>query len=346
MNADAHRDMKDGAASGPSRSDAKDAGHRETRMPGGGSPFESRRRESRGGVGLTDAQERAEARESAARGRTARRLLHEHGFWLGTVLLAGLVGFAFLGPHLYHQSPYAINANLSLAGPGRGRPLGSDVLGRNELARLMLGGQAFLLIGCFSAIIAVGVGIVVGLVGALGEGTAPSLLMWFSDTVLNIPQVVPLLLFEVLLVPNVLTFVIVIGGTGWPSVARMVRAAALEAGARDYVEAARAQGASGPRIYFRHVLPNIRGTLLTAASQQANQGVLVLATVSFLAFGLPPPLPNWANMIANSFGSIQSGAWWLVIPPGVAFVLLQIGVNLTADGLHRALEVRTGERVR
>ena len=286
------------------------------------------------------------ARDVRYTARVGRRLLAERGFWLGAVFVAGLVFFAFVGPHLYRVNPYAVNANLSMAGPGPGRPLGSDVLGRNELARLMLGGQPFLVIGFLSAVTAVALGTVVGLIGALGEGPWPSLLMWCSDTVLNIPQVVPLLLFEVLVQPNAFTFIVVIGGTGWPVVARMVRAAALEAGAQDYVEAARAQGASPARIYFRHVLPNIRGTLLIAASQQLNQGVLVLATVSFLAFGLPPPLPNWAHMVAESFSTIQQGAWWLVLPPGLAFVLLQVGVNLTADGLHRALETRTGEQVR
>lgn len=278
--------------------------------------------------------------------RVGRRLSQERGFWLGVILVGGLLVFSFLGPHLYHASPYVVNPNASLAPPGPGRPLGADVLGRDELARLMLGGEPFLAIGFFSALIAVGLGTLVGLIGALGEGFWPAFLMWLSDTVLNVPQVVPLLLFEVLMFPNSFTFIVVIGGTGWPVVARVVRAAALKAGAADYVEAARAQGASRARVYFRHVLPNIRDTLLVAGSQQFNQGVLVLATVSFLAFGLPPPLPNWAGMIAEGFGSLTSGAWWLVLWPGVAFVLLQVGVNLTADGLTRALEVRTGERVR
>jgi peptide/nickel transport system permease protein len=272
--------------------------------------------------------------------------MHRADFWVGVVFLLGLVAFSFAGPALYRANPYAVHIAFSMAPPGPGHPLGADALGRNELARLMLGGQPFLEIGFAAAAVAVGLGTVVGLVSALGDGWLPGFLTWLSETALNIPQVVPLLLFEVLAQPSVLTFVAVIGGTGWPMVARLVRSQALRVGAEDYLEAARAQGAPPFRLYVRHVLPNIRGTLLVAASQQVNQSVLVLATVSFLAFGLPAPLPNWAQMVANSFDAMMAGAWWLVLPPGLAFVVLQVGVGLMADGLWAASDMRTGEATR
>jgi len=278
--------------------------------------------------------------------RALRALMHRADFWVGAVFVLGLVAFSFAGPALYRANPYAVHIAFSMAPPGRGYPLGADALGRNELARLMLGGQPFLEIGFAAAAVAVGLGTVVGLVSALGDGWLPGFLTWLSETALNIPQVVPLLLFEVLAQPSVLTFVAVIGGTGWPMVARLVRSQALRVGAEDYLEAARAQGAPPFRLYVRHVLPNIRGTLLVAASQQVNQSVLVLATVSFLAFGLPAPLPNWAQMVANSFDAMLAGAWWLVLPPGLAFVVLQVGVGLMADGLWAASEMRTGEATR
>lgn len=280
-----------------------------------------------------------EAASMLTAGRRRWHSLRRHPlFWAGSSVLVLLALFSFLGPVVYPQSPIATHIADSLAPPGGAFPLGADVLGRNELARLMVGGQGFLLVGFVSALFAAALGVLMGLVAGFSGGWPDRLLMWFTDTVLGIPQLVPLFLVVVLFRPNDGTMIAVLGLTGWPLVARLVRGDVLSAREREYVESARSGGATPERIMRRHLLPNVMGTVVVAASGQVSTTLLVLATASFLGYGLPPPNPNWAGMVAASRQYLYDNSWWLLWLPGGLFVLLQLSVNFLADALRQAFD--------
>lgn len=256
--------------------------------------------------------------------------------------MLGLIFLCFLGPRLYTASPYAIHLSWIGRGPSATLPLGGDELGRNELARIMLGGQLLIAVGLASAVVATAFGATVGLAAGLIGGRVDRVLTWVTDIVLSVPQLVPLLLIDVLLRPSATTMIFVVAVTSWPVVARLVRAESLRIRELDYVTAAQSLGASDLRIAFFHVLANQWAAIWVSATAQVGAAVLTLATASFLGFGLPPPFPNWAGMIAASTSNMSAGYWWTMVFPGLAFVLLQLSVNFISDALGETYLVRKG----
>ncbi len=272
--------------------------------------------------------------------RQRRALLAHPLWWVGLMIIVALAVFSFVGPLFYHVSPIAVHPYISDSPPSAHHLFGTDVLGRDELSRVMWGGQGFMLVGFVSAICASVLGTGVGLLSGFAGGLTDRLLMRVADIFLGIPQLVPLLLFDVIFLPNDFTMIVILAFTSWPLVSRLVRAEVLTVRARDYVEAAVAAGASRPRVLRRHVLPNILSTSLVSASGQLGQTVLILATASYLGFGLPPPNPNWASMVADSTQYLTGGNWWLFLAPGLAFMFLQVSVYFIADAVREAFNPR------
>lgn len=284
------------------------------------------------------------ARSVASRQR--RALLHHPLFWVGIAVIAALAVFSFAGPLVYHVDPNAVNPNVSDVPPNAQHLFGTDILGRDELARVMWGGQGFMLVGFVSAVAASLLGSVVGLVAGFAGGLTDRILMRVTDLFLGIPQLVPLLLIDVMFLPNDFTMILILAFTSWPLVARLVRAETLTVRERDYVQAAVASGASQSRVLRRHVLPNILSTAIVASSSQLGSTVLILATASYLGFGLPPPSPNWASMVADATQYLTSGNWWLFLAPGLAFMILQVSVYFVADAVREAFNPQVAREVR
>lgn len=264
----------------------------------------------------------------------SHRIIRHPLLWVGLCLFVGLTLFCFAGQLVYPASAFTVRPAFIGHGPGPGIPLGADELGRNELARLILGGRLLIVVGVVSAAVATIGGGAIGLASGLLGGPIDRVLTWVMDVTLGIPQLVPLLLIQALLRPDAFTMIFVVAATSWPLVARLTRAEAMSVRERDYVTAARSLGASDVRIMFRHILPNVWTTILVQASNNVANSVLVVATASFLGFGLPPPWPNWAGMIATSAQFMFDGYWWLMLFPGLAFLLLQLSINLTAEALR------------
>jgi peptide/nickel transport system permease protein len=278
---------------------------------------------------------------SRSLGSRQRRALFAHPlWWIGLGILTALAVLSFVGPLFYHVNPLAVHPSISDAPPSAHHLFGTDVLGRDELARVMWGGQGFMLVGFASALVASVLGTGVGLLAGFSGGIADRILMRVADIFLGIPQLVPLLLFDVIFQPNDFTMIVILALTSWPLVSRLVRAEVLAVRAQDYVEAAVAAGASRSRVLRRHVLPNILSTALVSASGQLGQTVLILATASYLGFGLPPPNPNWASMVASSTQYLTGGNWWLFLAPGLAFMILQVAVYFVADACREAFNPR------
>ncbi len=271
-----------------------------------------------------------------------RRLWSRPTLWVGLTILIFLILFCFLGPVAFPQNPLAVHLTHLNQPPSARFPLGTDSLGRSELSRMMYGGRGLILVGLASSAVAAVLGTLVGLIGAVFGGWVDRMTTWATDVVLSIPQLLPLMLIMVLLRPSPLTMVFVVGATTWPLIARLVRAEALSIRERDYIEAARSLGASQWRILLQHLLPNLWGTILTASSNQVAAAMLVVATVSFLGFGLPPPSPNWAGMVSSGTNDLMLGSWWLMLFPGLAFILLQFSVNFIAEAIRSALTIQGG----
>lgn len=271
-----------------------------------------------------------------------RRLWSRPTLWVGLTILIFLILFCFLGPVAFPQNPLAVHLTHLNQPPSARFPLGTDSLGRSELSRMMYGGRGLILVGLASSAVAAVLGTLVGLIGAVFGGWVDRMTTWATEVVLSIPQLLPLMLIMVLLRPSPLTMVFVVGATTWPLIARLVRAEALSIRERDYIEAARSLGASQWRILLQHLLPNLWGTILTASSNQVAAAMLVVATVSFLGFGLPPPSPNWAGMVSSGTNDLMLGSWWLMLFPGLAFILLQFSVNFIAEAIRSALTIQGG----
>jgi peptide/nickel transport system permease protein len=269
--------------------------------------------------------------------RPRARLLRHPLWWTGSLLVVGLVLFCFVGPWVWRVNPLAIHVAWFASPPTRALPLGADALGRDELARLMAGGQEILLVGALAALLATVGGTLAGLLAGLNGGIVDRALMWAVDVFLGVPQIVPLMLVDVLVRPTPATMTIIVALTGWPTIARLVRAETLRLKAGEFVEAARALGASEGALMRRHLLPNLLAVVLVAGSFQVGTALMVVGTASYLGVGLPPPWPNWGSMLSDAVDALIAGYWWMVVPPALAYALLQLGVNFMADAVRESL---------
>lgn len=264
---------------------------------------------------------------------------------LGAVLFIAMVLFCFLGPLLYHTDQIHTNlANQNLP-PGAGHPLGTDQVGYDELGRLMVGGQTSLEIAFGAAVVAVVLGVLWGTVAGYFGGLIDSLMMRIVDSIMSIPGLFLLMFLATVFQPSVLMLILVLGLLAWLAPARLVRGETLSLRNREYVAAVRVMGGRAPRIIFRHLVPNVIGTIVVNATFQVADAILVLAAISFLGLGIPPPAANWGGMLSDGLNYIYSGFWWLIYPSGIAIIITVLSFNLIGDGLRDAVGLRAHRRL-
>jgi peptide/nickel transport system permease protein len=238
--------------------------------------------------------------------------------------------------------PAAAIANLGRDGlpPRRTFVLGTDGLGRDLWARLVYGARVSLAVGLLATALALTLGIAVGCAAALGGGVADAVLMRLVDLVLAFPRLFLLIAVVALLRPGGWAIVLVLGGTAWMVIGRLVRAEILSLKRRDFVTAARAMGQRPLAILGRHLLPNAVTPALVAGGLLVGDVILAEAALSFLGLGIPEPVPTWGKTIADvTAGPFES--WWLALFPGLAIALTVIAFNLIAEGLRDTLDVRS-----
>jgi peptide/nickel transport system permease protein len=223
--------------------------------------------------------------------------------------------------------------------PSGAHPLGTDDLGRDVLARMLHGARISLSVGFVAESIAIGIGLVIGLLAGYYGGKVDSLLMRFVDIMLCFPTFFLILAVIAFIGPSIWNIMFIIGVTGWMGVARLVRAETLSLKERDFVAAARAQGAGTARILFRHILPNTLAPVLVAATLGVAGAILVESGLSFLGIGVQPPTPSWGNILTAGKDNIEF-AWWLSLFPGLAIFLTVLGYNLLGEGIRDAVDPR------
>jgi len=271
------------------------------------------------------------------------------------LLLIGALGAAWLAPYdpFDLASIQLIDAFSPPVWMAEGRweyPLGTDSQGRDLLSTLMYGMQVSLIIGAASVLLAMALGIVLGLMSGYAGGRIDAFIMRVADVQLSFPAILIALLIDGVaraLVPahlhETLAFPVLIGAialAGWPQYARTVRGSTLVEKNREYVQAARVIGVSRIVIMFRHVLPNVTGPVLVLATVHLATAIITEATLSFLGVGVPPTSPSLGTLIRVGNDFLFSGEWWITIFPGVALVLLVLSVNLLGDWLRDALNPR------
>ena len=212
--------------------------------------------------------------------------------------------------------------------------MGSDRFGRDVLPRFLRGGRISLAIATLGALVALFVGLGVGLAAATGGRLVDSVLMRMVDAILAFPLLLLLILVSALFRPSPAMLVVVLGFTSWMGLARLVRGQVLSLRTRSFIQAARVAGTREHRIWSLHYLPNMKAPL--AQDTALRMGILVLAeaTLSFLGLGIPPGLPSWGAMIADGQRVMLDG-WWLSLFPGLAITALVISLALIGDGIQQ-----------
>jgi peptide/nickel transport system permease protein len=244
----------------------------------------------------------------------------------------------FVGPLLWTVPPQQTSALDALLPPGPGHPLGTDDLGRDELSRLLHGGQVTLLVGFATMLTAVVLGLVVGAAAGFYSGWLDTVLMRLTDT-MTAPAFFLIVTAIVALGPGPITLIAVIGGTSWMQVARVIYGETLRFKALDFVLAAEAMGAQRLGILVRHVLPQTIPSVVVSATLGVGFAVLTESAVSYLGLGIQPPTPSWGNMLQNA----QQYVWTspgLAVFPGVVITLVVLAYNFLGDGLRDALDPR------
>jgi len=265
----------------------------------------------------------------------------------GAVVLLLMVLAAVFAPLLSHWDPNAIDSNwvgTPLAPGTYGHALGTDDVGRDLLARLMFGARISLSLAVTVVVIEILIGTVVGAIAGYYGGRLDYLLMRATDVFLSIP-LLPLLLVLTGIVAasstkaalNFDSIVIIIGVLSWPPVARLVRGAFLSLREKEFCEAARAIGGSDPRIVIRHLLPNSIAPIIVQATLDVANVIILESVLSFLGFGIQPPMASWGSMLANAQDTITY-AWWDAIFPGLCIFVTVLAINYMGDGLRDALD--------
>ena len=255
-----------------------------------------------------------------------------------------------LGPLIWPVPINAIDFAAQLRGPSLAHPLGADDLGQDLLARMIYGGRISMAVGIAAMLVAVFVGVFIGAVAGTARGSIDMALMWLCDLFLSLPQL-PLLLLIIYLFQDSLrklvgqqvgTFVLivaVIGGFRWMSIARLVRAQFFSLREKEFVEAARALGASTLRQVAHHILPNALGPVIVAGTIEVANAIIAESTLSFLGLGFPPDIPSWGRILYDAKDYLDVAPHWALFAGGAIFLAVMT-INYIGDGLRDALDPR------
>ncbi len=259
-------------------------------------------------------------------------------FGLGAIVV--LVLLCAIGPYLWVYNDLHIAIRHRFAKPFMSAHiLGTDALGRDLFARLMIAGRVSLTVGFAAMAISTVIGALVCTVAGYFGGAIGSTLMRFVDAVLCFPSIFLLLALAAFVQPNLFTITLVIAATAWMEVARVVEAQIRSLRERDFALAARVLGASDAHIMFRELLPNAIAPIVVASTLNVARAILLEAYVSFLGYGIQPPTPSWGNMLNNAQEYLVT-APWLALLPGFFIILAVTGFNFVGDGLRDALDPR------
>ncbi len=279
-----------------------------------------------------------------------RRFRRDRLALVGSLILLGILMCCLVGPEIYTVPADDIDFTLASQGPSWAHPFGTNDLGQDVLARVLVGGRISLAVGVISMLVAITLGTLIGALAGFYGGWVDLLLMHFTDLFLSLPQL-PLLLLVIFLFRDgmrslagpemgiFLLIVLVIGGLTWMPVARLVRASTLSLREMEFVLAARTIGASPHRLIWVHILPNVLSPVIVAAALSVGTAILTESTLSFLGLGFPPDVPTWGRLLHDARNYLES-APHMALFPGLAIFITVLSINYVGDGLRDALDPR------
>jgi peptide/nickel transport system permease protein len=296
------------------------------------------------------AQPKTKARQFSPWLDAWRRFRRHRLALFSVIILAAIVGAVVLLPLVWKVPINEIDFTARLKGPSAAHPFGTDDLGQDLLARMIYGGRISLAVGFAAMVVAIVVGTILGAIAGMSRKWVGPALMWLTDLFLSLPQL-PLLLLVIYLFRDSLKtvfgpeggvfilIVMVVGGLRWMPAARLVRAQFLSLREKEFVEAARALGASKVRQVVRHILPNALGPVIVAATVDVAAAIIAESTLSFLGLGFPPDIPSWGRILYDAKDYLDIAPHWAMFP-GVAIFLTVLAISFIGDGLRDALDPR------
>ncbi len=256
---------------------------------------------------------------------------------LAVIVLLALVALG--APWLAPGDPYRGDLSAGLQPPSSAYLLGTDAQGRDVLSRVLYGARLSLTVGLGSQAVSLAVGLALGLVAGYSGRWVDATVMRVADVTLAFPSLLLLIAIAAAVKPSLPVICLVIGLVGWAGMARLVRGQVLVVRALDYVQAARALGASDVRLVTRHILPNVLAPVIVATTLGIGGAIMAEAALSFVGLGAQPPTPSWGAMVAEGRDLLRV-APWVSLFPGLAIGVAVLGLNLLGDGLRDALDVR------
>jgi len=270
---------------------------------------------------------------------TVRRLIRSPFGASGLALFGALLLTALFAPLIATQDPTALTPRDALQGPSPVHLFGTDDLGRDVFSRVIWGSRLAVRLGVLSVVIAASGGVALGLLAGFYGGWVDNLISRLLEVVLAFPGILFAIAIVAILGPSLDNLIVALGLFGWPGYARLVRGSVLSAKQREYVEAARAMGATGTRIMARHLLPNVVAPVIILSATRFGGALLAGSGLSFIGLGVPIPQPEWGAIMATGREYLDA-AWWVFAFPGGIIVLAVLGVNLLGDGLRDVLDPR------
>ena len=272
--------------------------------------------------------------------RVLRRFLRDRSAMVGALIVLVVALGALLAPWLARHDPTLTDFHIRFASPSRTHPFGTDNLGRDEFSRILHGARLSLGMAVTASLGITLVGIALGLVAGMYGRAVDTGIMRLADVFLALPTLILALVVVGLLGQGLRNLITTIVLVQWPSYARIVRGMTLQLRERGFVEAARALGASRPRIVLRHVLPNLVGPIVVLSTLDMGRVLLAVSGLSFLGFGISPPTPEWGAMLSDAKTFLDQ-APQLLVWPGLAITMMVLAFNLAGDGLRDMLDPRT-----
>lgn len=260
-------------------------------------------------------------------------------FILGILLVGGIGLAVIFSGWLFPGGGSELNLSHRLTPPlvESAFPFGTDPLGRDVLARVIIGGEISLKVGVYSALGAVIVGIVMGLVSGYYGGVLDIIVMRFADVQLALPFILLAITFIAVIGGGLTNMILLLIISQWVQYARLVRGSVLSLRDREFILSAKAIGVKDVRILFQHLLPNLIGPVIVLMTLNVANNILLESSLTFLGLGVDPVIPSWGGMLAEGRTYLQT-AWWVSVFPGLAILLTVLGLNLLGDWLRDALD--------
>ncbi len=262
--------------------------------------------------------------------------------WFGVVLILIILA-ALFAPLISPYSPLLYHPSIATQGPSLAHPLGTDVLGRDQLSRIIFGTRISLSVGIASILLGGMLGTFMGIIAAYARGWIDQIITMIVDALLSFPSLILALAIAAALGPNIINVAIALAIVRIPIYARIARGQTLQESTQQYLEAARVSGTRTWKILLRHILPNIFSPLLVQATISISFAILDETVLSFLGLGAQPPTPEWGSMISDAQGYLATDPW-MVVGPALAIIIVVLSLNLFGDAIRDRLDPRSATR--